>query len=912
MSTAPKSAKTRSPAHDWARLATPLAAWADKHMVNRRDAYGGYYAKDGSTHQTTKKAEDRDGPLTLARIVRHFEAGGTDDVIGLHAIGFDEAGECVSRWILIDIDRHDDKGDPDANLRIALAWYALAVSLGFRPLLYDSNGRGGYHLVLVFSAPIPARTAFTFAVWLTRDWEERGLDRQPETFPRQAGIARDRFGNWARLPGRHHTRDHFTRVWSGEGWLDGATAIRHIIATVGASADTIPEEARPGPEATFDLGADIDRKRAGSIALEGKTRRQPGPEGTLLPGQDYNGRTKWGKILEPAGWVCDHESEGTGFWRRPDKAVGHGATTAHDEHDTLYVFTDAAPPFVQHGSYSKFGAYTALNHGGSFEAAAKSLFEEGYGTFLAWRWDDETGKWSEGVHQNPCPTGGFVRIREPGQTKPNVPAKAKAIWRKKDDRANGSHAANGQADGPPGGVDPPPTTRVDDSSAPEINPTDTGNSLRLVRDHGDVLRYCVEWGKWLRWDGRRWKEDRTGSVYRMARKTIQRIGAEAASSSDPDDRKALLRWGMIHLARFVEGIPVETAQLDRDPWLLNARNGTIDLRTGELRPHRREDLITKLVEVDYDPLATCPRWDRFEREIMDGDEAMVGYLRRIAGYAITGDVREHKLFFFHGEGRNGKSLWLLINHWLLGDYATTINSSLITAKQHDDHPTGLTDLEGKRFVSTIEVADGKKMAEALVQQLTGGDPIKARRMRQDFYTFMPTHKIILAANHKPDIRETTEAIWERVRLILFPVTFVDPDRVDPAAKLLLKDKGLEKTLWAEAPGILATLVRACLEWQRDGLKEPEAVVRATAGYRAEMDRLTDFIAERCLVSVDVRVKANALYESYRAWAKASGEHEISKRKFGSNMDRRGYTLKESNGVSWRLGVTVKSDDTSVF
>ncbi len=448
------------------------------------------------------------------------------------------------------------------------------------------------------------------------------------------------------------------------------------------------------------------------------------------------------------------------------------------------------------------------------------------------------------------------------------------------------------------------------------NLTDTGNALRLIRDHGKKLRYCVDWGAWLRWDGRRWKEDKKGSVYRLARKTVRKIGAEASAAVDPDERKALLKWAlasesrkhldaMVYLARFVEGIPVETSELDRDPWLLNVRNGTIDLRSGELLFQRPGDLITKLADVDYDPSATCPRWDQFELEIMDNDANMVSYLRRIAGYGITGNVREHQLYFFHGEGRNGKSLWLGMIHRILNDYATTINSSLITVKQHEDHPTGLADLEGKRFVSTIEVADGKKMAEALVNQLTGGDIIKARRMRQDPYEFLPTHKIILAANHKPDIRETGEAIWERVKLIPFPVTFVEPDRVDPGQKRLLKDKDLESKLWAEAPGILATLVRSCLEWQAEGMKEPAPVVEATAGYRAEMDRLTDFIEERCLVSPGLQVKTNAIYEAYRTWAKASGEHEMSKRKFGSNLERRGFINVSSNSTWYRRGIALK-------
>lgn len=474
-------------------------------------------------------------------------------------------------------------------------------------------------------------------------------------------------------------------------------------------------------------------------------------------------------------------------------------------------------------------------------------------------------------------------------------------------------------------VDPPEPGDVPEPPRPggiavepdpeKINLTDSGNAVRMVKHFGHLIRYCGQYGKWLIWDRMRWKEDATGEIFRIAQKTIRKMVSEAASIDDPAEMKALLKWAieseskkridaMIYLARFVEGVPIEPSQLDRDGYLFNVRNGTIDLRTGLIGPHRREDLITKLADEEFDPQADCPRWRQFELEIMDGDEAMVGYLRRIAGYAITGDVREHMLFFFHGMGRNGKSLWLNTLLKLLGDYATSINATMITAKQNDDHPTGLTDLEGRRFVSTIEVADGKKMAEALVKQLTGGDPIKARRMRQDFYQFNPTHKLILAANHKPEIRGKDEAIWERVKLVPFPVTFVDEGRVDPSKKMLLKDKDLSRALESEASGILALLVRSCLEWQASGMQEPSTVVDATAEYRAEMDDLADFIEQRCQVLDGVRVKATTLYEAYATWAKSRGENPIKERAFGSEMEQRGYNLKKSNSVAWRFGIAL--------
>jgi putative DNA primase/helicase len=446
------------------------------------------------------------------------------------------------------------------------------------------------------------------------------------------------------------------------------------------------------------------------------------------------------------------------------------------------------------------------------------------------------------------------------------------------------------------------------------NPTDTGNALRFASQHRGKVRYCGQYGKWLAWDGRRWKEDTTGQVYRLARKTIQRMWREAI---DIDDGKAK-DWcmesesrkhidAMIYLARYMEGIPVEASELDRDPWLLNVRNGTIDLQTGKLRPHDPEELLTKICDVSYDPEALCPRFVRFLDEIMDGRSDMVDYLLRCLGYCITGDVREHVLFFFYGEGRNGKSLLLAIVQGILQDYATVVNASLITSKQQEDHPTGLTDLEGRRFVSTIEVADGKRMAEALVKQLTGGDRIKARRMRQDFYEFDPVHKLILAANHRPEIKGTDEAIWERIKVIPFDVTFVEESRFDPSKKLLLKDKQLAGALESERQGILALLVRSCLAWQAQGLKEPESVVRATKEYRSDMNDIETFIDQICFCSPAVRVKATELREAYLAWAKLNGYEAMKGRAFGSEMERRGYTLKKSNSIAWRDGIGIKAE-----
>ncbi|WP_237722946.1 phage/plasmid primase, P4 family [Singulisphaera acidiphila] len=453
--------------------------------------------------------------------------------------------------------------------------------------------------------------------------------------------------------------------------------------------------------------------------------------------------------------------------------------------------------------------------------------------------------------------------------------------------------------------------RVEDESP--IHRTDLGNAQRLIKRFGDFIRFCPTWGKWLVWDGKRWREDETGEIFRLAKRTVRSIGAEAAEVEADGERKALLAWAlqsesqkriqaMIGLSWSEAGVPVEPSQLNRDPWLLNVENGTLDLRTGTLRPHQQADLISKLAPVAFDPAATCKRWEAFLARIFDGNADLVAFMQRALGYAISGVVSEHALFFLYGTGRNGKSTFLNIILGILGDYATTIDSSLLTVKRGDDHPTGLTDLDGRRFVPTSEVEDGRQMAEALVKKLTGGERIKARRMRENFYEFEPTHKIFLAANHKPEIRGTDEGIWSRIKLLPFDVYIRPEERTKDLDKILIAEEG---------PGILAWLVKGCLEWQRIGLADPAAIVKATEGYRAEMDHIGDYLGERCdcpepkHLREASRTLASTLFHDYLEWAKGNGVEPLDQRKFGSEMTKRGFKSDKSNGKCWRYGLSVK-------
>jgi putative DNA primase/helicase len=437
--------------------------------------------------------------------------------------------------------------------------------------------------------------------------------------------------------------------------------------------------------------------------------------------------------------------------------------------------------------------------------------------------------------------------------------------------------------------------------------TDWGNAERFVRDHGRDLRYCHPWGKWLVWDGKRWTPDDAGEVERRTKATVRGIYAEAAEAEREQERKALAEHAKrseatkritdaLRLARSEPGIPILPNQLDADPWLLNALDGTIDLRTGELREHRREDLITKLAPVEYDPSGTAraPTFSAFLERILPS-EGLRRFVQRATGYAAAGVVSEEVLVILHGTGANGKSTLVNAIMEALGGYAMQVAPDLLLAKR-GSHPTELADLFGARLAAAVEVDQDRRLAESLVKQLTGRDRIKARRMREDFWEFEPTHTIFLATNHRPEVRGTDHAIWRRLKLVPFEVTIPEAEQ----------DKRLAAKLRAELSGILAWIVRGCLEYQREGLGEPEEVRAATEGYRAEMDILAAFIEDRCVVRSRASAGATPLYNAYKDWCEESGETRLTQTKFGRRLKERGFRSEKSQRVTW-YGIGLRDD-----
>jgi putative DNA primase/helicase len=355
---------------------------------------------------------------------------------------------------------------------------------------------------------------------------------------------------------------------------------------------------------------------------------------------------------------------------------------------------------------------------------------------------------------------------------------------------------------------------------------------------------------------------------------------------------------MVALARSESGIPVTVDQLDRNPWLLNVNNGVLDLRTGDLRSHRRQDLMTRFAPVRYDPEATCPTWLAFLDRIMNGNQNLIQFLQRAIGYTLTGSARERVLFMLHGGGANGKSTLLETISTLLGDYAKSTRAETLLVKTYDGGiPNDLAALKGARFVSTSETEDGKRLAEALVKALTGGDTISARFLRGEFFTFRATFKLWLATNHKPTIRGSDNAIWDRIKLIPFEIRIPDEEQ----------DKELPAKLQLEQPGILAWAIRGCLDWQRlHGLGEPLEVRVATANYRQDMDVVATFIEDCCVAANGAQVPAKQLYDAYRSWCEQSGERPVTQKTFGLRLQEKGFRpgRARSNGEQFRTWIGV--------
>jgi P4 family phage/plasmid primase-like protien len=452
--------------------------------------------------------------------------------------------------------------------------------------------------------------------------------------------------------------------------------------------------------------------------------------------------------------------------------------------------------------------------------------------------------------------------------------------------------------------------------------TDYGNAERLVAQHRDDIRYSYVADSWYVWSGSHWTDESRALIKRRAKETVRRIYREVELAASDDEATAIVKHAsrseaaerlnaLVALAQSEPGIPVAPTEFDTDPFLLNVANGTIDLRTGELRPHRRTDLISKVIPLAYDPDARCPRWEQFIAEITANRPALGGFIQRAIGYCLTGDTRERAFFVGYGHAKAGKTTFYETIAAMLGPYAAhTAVQTLLTKRDQDRPANELAALRGTRFVSASEPAEGARLDVALVKALAGQDPITARFLFKEFFTYRPAFKVWLLTNHKPIIRETHQAIWDRVKLIPFDVRFYGPDDPDAPTDAPRQDPALAEVLRGELPGILNWAIAGCLLWQRDGLGVPEEVRAATAAYRTEMDILGAFLVDRCVVAEGARATAATLYAAYASWCETSGEDKKSKIDVGKALAERGFVAKrvgKANIDTW-FGVGLRDEN----
>jgi len=435
-----------------------------------------------------------------------------------------------------------------------------------------------------------------------------------------------------------------------------------------------------------------------------------------------------------------------------------------------------------------------------------------------------------------------------------------------------------------------------DPEQPQQYLTDLGNCRRLVAQHGENLRYVPAWG-WLIWDGRRWARDEDGAIYRCAKETALSIYAEAEYADDLDERKRVSAWAkqsqsharlraMVELASTEIEVVARVEMFDADPMALNVLNGTLDLHTGELRPHRREDLHSKLAPVVYGPEARHPLWDKYLATVTQGNAELAAYLQRACGYCLTGSTSEEVVFLLLGAAQTGKTTLVEALRATLGDYAAKLAFSTFlerprsTVGQPRDDVAGLT---GVRLAVAAEASPEHRLDEVLLKELTGGDTITARFLYHSSFSFRPLAKLILAANKAPRMSDDDDAVWRRLRRLPFEYV-IPPEERDEQVKIILRDPA------QGGPAILAWAVQGCLAWQRQGLGYPDLIRSKTEDLRISFDPLADFFRENCVFGPNYEVEAGALREAYEQWSKENGNrYLLGNRQWSERLKARGCT-----------------------
>jgi putative DNA primase/helicase len=445
--------------------------------------------------------------------------------------------------------------------------------------------------------------------------------------------------------------------------------------------------------------------------------------------------------------------------------------------------------------------------------------------------------------------------------------------------------------------------------------TDMGNAERFVDRHGDNIHFVKEWNEWLIWNESKcqWKKDNNFTIVKLAKETIRSIYAEAAKCKDDNKRRDLGKHAhscesgnrirsMIDFAKSEDGVTISDEQFDNDINLLGVQNGVIDLKTFEFREDRREDFITKRCGCDYIQKAGCPLWMKFLNQIMNGNQEMILFLQRNDGYMLTGDVDEKNRILW-GSGANGKSVYRETKRHVLGDYFATASVALLHQIEKASEATPeLARLMGKRHIAINETKEGAKYSTERFKNIASKEPIVARKMYGDTFEFMPTHKIEITTNHKPDVTAVDDGFWRRVLLIPFTYTIPENER---------NERFREEYLMGELPGILNWMLDGLKQYRTTGLNPPDEVTNAIKEYRNEMDLIQHWIDDRCKVGNECCAPTNILHKDFMNYVKQESGMKmepISLRKFGDELTNKGYIFSHTKKGSLRKGLALLTPD----
>lgn len=430
--------------------------------------------------------------------------------------------------------------------------------------------------------------------------------------------------------------------------------------------------------------------------------------------------------------------------------------------------------------------------------------------------------------------------------------------------------------------------------------TELGNAERIAFEYGHIIKYVSEIG-WMLWDGKRWTVDN--------KKEIERIAAKVLRGLYKSENEAEEKWArycekrnirMNSIKDLMPLVPGEREEFDKHDYLFNVQNGVVNLKTGELLPHDRKLHLTKIANVEFDKDAECPNWLNFLDSIFMGDKELQEYMQRLIGYSLTGDISEQIMMFLVGGGSNGKSTFINTIKDLLGDYGKQAKSDTFIKKKETGANNDIARLVGARFVSAIESEEGERLSESFVKQITGGEPVLARFLRQEFFEFIPNFKVFFTTNHKPIIGGLDEGIWRRVKLIPFNLNL--PSH--------LRDKKLPEKLSVEMSGILNWAIEGCMKWQKDGLKEPKVVAAATGNYKEDMDILGPYLGECCYIDKldsNLKIEAKDLYKDYLDYCYKSGETSVKNRAFYRMLETKGFERKRGSKNKYYIyGITLVS------